>query len=68
MLWEILHGTMQIIYHDLHGKYTTDVIRVVKFDGVFYFIDKNIDGIPREERAATPESIISSELRNETNG
>lgn len=56
------------LVHDLHGKYTTEVIKVVKFDGEIYLIDKNIDGLPREERAAAPDTIISSELQNETNG
>ncbi|KAK9970030.1 hypothetical protein ABG768_028169 [Culter alburnus] len=56
------------LVHDLHGKSTTDVIKVVKFDGEFYLIDKKNDGVPREERTATPDTIISSELRDETNG
>lgn len=57
----------QLFVHRMRGRYTLDEIRVIKYDDVFYFIDQS-NGLPRETGADTPDTVLSSEHRDETSG
>lgn len=40
-----------VFVHCLHSKYTTEVIRLVKFDGVFFVVDREVCGFSGDGRS-----------------